>query len=134
MADGGLVLCMGLRQARSLMVDREVHHLPVTHRGTLVGVLTAPPRRPTMNAPADLPRSDPPRPDRARRYRDDPDALRSLVREDAVHRDVYVSGEVFELEMERPVAPVCGRSVRVFVALAPLSAGMVSGKVSTVLT
>jgi len=35
------------------------------------------------------------------RYRDDPDALRSLVREDAVHRDVYVSGEVFELEMER---------------------------------
>ena len=29
-----------LRQARSLMVDREVHHLPVTHRGTLVGVLS----------------------------------------------------------------------------------------------
>ncbi len=29
-----------LRQARSLMVDREVHHLPVTHQGTLVGVLS----------------------------------------------------------------------------------------------
>jgi phenylpropionate dioxygenase-like ring-hydroxylating dioxygenase large terminal subunit len=35
------------------------------------------------------------------RYRDDPDALRALVRDDAVHRDVYVSEEVFELEMER---------------------------------
>lgn len=29
-----------LRQARSLMVDREVHHLPVLRRGTLVGVLS----------------------------------------------------------------------------------------------
>ena len=29
-----------LRQARSRMVDREVHHLPVTRRGTLVGVLS----------------------------------------------------------------------------------------------
>ena len=29
-----------LRQARSLMVDREVHHLSVTRRGTLVGVLS----------------------------------------------------------------------------------------------
>jgi nitrite reductase/ring-hydroxylating ferredoxin subunit len=35
------------------------------------------------------------------RYRDDPRALGSLVREDAVHRDVYVDAEVFELEMER---------------------------------
>ncbi len=35
------------------------------------------------------------------RYRDDPVALRALVREDAVHRDVYLSREVFELEMER---------------------------------
>jgi phenylpropionate dioxygenase-like ring-hydroxylating dioxygenase large terminal subunit len=47
-----------------------------------------------MNAPSELAR------ERAR-YRDDPSALRALVREDAVHRDVYVSGEVFELEMER---------------------------------
>lgn len=29
-----------LRQARSLMVDREVHHLPVLRRGELVGVLS----------------------------------------------------------------------------------------------
>jgi phenylpropionate dioxygenase-like ring-hydroxylating dioxygenase large terminal subunit len=35
------------------------------------------------------------------RYRDDAQALRGLVRDDAVHRDVYVDGEVFELEMER---------------------------------
>jgi phenylpropionate dioxygenase-like ring-hydroxylating dioxygenase large terminal subunit len=35
------------------------------------------------------------------RYRDDPEALRALVREDAVHRDVYVDTEVFELERER---------------------------------
>ena len=35
------------------------------------------------------------------RYRDDPAALRALVREDAVHRDAYVDPEVFELEMER---------------------------------
>lgn len=35
------------------------------------------------------------------RYRDDPRALRALVRDDAVHRDVYLDREVFELEMER---------------------------------
>lgn len=29
-----------LRQARSLMVDHEVHHLPVLRRGALVGVLS----------------------------------------------------------------------------------------------
>lgn len=29
-----------LRQARSLMVEHEVHHLPVVRRGTLVGVLS----------------------------------------------------------------------------------------------
>jgi phenylpropionate dioxygenase-like ring-hydroxylating dioxygenase large terminal subunit len=47
-----------------------------------------------MNAPSDLPRE-------RGRYRDDPQALRALVRDDAVHRDVYTSAEVFELEMER---------------------------------
>ena len=36
-----------------------------------------------------------------RRYRDDAQALLSLVRSDAVHRDVYVDAEVYELEMER---------------------------------
>jgi benzoate/toluate 1,2-dioxygenase alpha subunit len=35
------------------------------------------------------------------RYRDDPRALAALVREDAVHRDVYTDPEVFALEMER---------------------------------
>lgn len=35
------------------------------------------------------------------RYRDDPRALAELVREDAVHRDVYVDPEVFALEQER---------------------------------
>ncbi len=35
------------------------------------------------------------------RYRDDPAALRALVREDAVHRDVYLDPEIFRLEMER---------------------------------
>jgi benzoate/toluate 1,2-dioxygenase alpha subunit len=35
------------------------------------------------------------------RYRDDPAALRALVRDDCVHRDVYLSQEVFDLEMER---------------------------------
>ena len=34
-------------------------------------------------------------------YRDNPQALESLVRPDQVHRDVYLSAEVFELEMER---------------------------------
>lgn len=29
-----------LRQARSLMVDHEIHHLPVMRRGALVGVLS----------------------------------------------------------------------------------------------
>ena len=33
------------------------------------------------------------------RYRDDPEAVRALVREDCVHRDVYLSPEIFELEM-----------------------------------
>jgi phenylpropionate dioxygenase-like ring-hydroxylating dioxygenase large terminal subunit len=35
------------------------------------------------------------------RYRDDPAALRALVRDDAVHRDVYTNSEIFQLEMER---------------------------------
>jgi phenylpropionate dioxygenase-like ring-hydroxylating dioxygenase large terminal subunit len=35
------------------------------------------------------------------KYRDNPAMLRALVREDAVHRDVYIDPEVFELEMER---------------------------------
>lgn len=37
----------------------------------------------------------------ATRYRDDPAALAALVRDDQVHRDVYLSPEVFALEMER---------------------------------
>jgi benzoate/toluate 1,2-dioxygenase alpha subunit len=47
-----------------------------------------------MNAMTDAPRL-------RGRYRDDPDALRALVRPDAVHRDVYIDDEVFDLEMER---------------------------------
>lgn len=35
------------------------------------------------------------------RYRQDPAALRALVRDDAVHRDVYIDPEIFRLEMER---------------------------------
>jgi benzoate/toluate 1,2-dioxygenase subunit alpha len=34
------------------------------------------------------------------RYRNNPDAVRALVRETEVHRDVYFDQEVFELEME----------------------------------
>ena len=34
------------------------------------------------------------------RYRGNPDAVRGLIRETAVHRDVYIDQEVFELEME----------------------------------
>ena len=45
-----------------------------------------------------------------------------------------VAAVVSALEMESAVAPLAGRMVRVFTALAPLSGGMVSGKVSTVLT
>lgn len=33
-------------------------------------------------------------------YRNDPDAVRRLVQPDAVHRDVYTSQELFDLEME----------------------------------
>jgi hypothetical protein len=35
------------------------------------------------------------------RYRDDPSALAALVRDDAVHRDVYVDPEVYALEQAR---------------------------------
>ncbi|HTW70430.1 MAG TPA: aromatic ring-hydroxylating dioxygenase subunit alpha [Acetobacteraceae bacterium] len=35
------------------------------------------------------------------RYREDPAAVRALVRDDAVHRDVYTDPEIFRLEMER---------------------------------
>ncbi len=35
------------------------------------------------------------------RYRDDPEALRALVQDDQVHRDVYIDDELFALEMER---------------------------------
>ncbi len=34
-------------------------------------------------------------------YRDDPRAVRKLVEDDRVHRDVYTSPEIFQLEMER---------------------------------
>ena len=34
------------------------------------------------------------------KYRDNPEAIRALVREDCVHRDVYTDPELFELEME----------------------------------
>ncbi|HUN73652.1 MAG TPA: aromatic ring-hydroxylating dioxygenase subunit alpha [Steroidobacteraceae bacterium] len=34
-------------------------------------------------------------------YRDNPQAIRALVRPDAVHRDVYLDPELFELEMEQ---------------------------------
>ncbi|MCY4311781.1 MAG: Rieske 2Fe-2S domain-containing protein, partial [Rhodospirillaceae bacterium] len=33
-------------------------------------------------------------------YRENPDAIRALVRPREVHRDVYIDDEVFELEME----------------------------------
>ncbi|HSU04299.1 MAG TPA: aromatic ring-hydroxylating dioxygenase subunit alpha [Acetobacteraceae bacterium] len=35
------------------------------------------------------------------RYRGDPAAIRALVRDDAVHRDVYTDAELFALEMEQ---------------------------------
>lgn len=35
------------------------------------------------------------------KYRDDPAAIRALVEEDRVHRDVYLDPEIFALEMER---------------------------------
>jgi phenylpropionate dioxygenase-like ring-hydroxylating dioxygenase large terminal subunit len=35
------------------------------------------------------------------RYRDNPAAIRALVRDDAVHRDVYLDPELFRLEMQR---------------------------------
>jgi benzoate/toluate 1,2-dioxygenase alpha subunit len=35
------------------------------------------------------------------RYRDDPEAISALVRDDAVHRDVYIDPDIFRLEMER---------------------------------
>ncbi len=35
------------------------------------------------------------------RYRNDPRAVRALVRADAVHRDVYIDRELFDLEMEQ---------------------------------
>jgi phenylpropionate dioxygenase-like ring-hydroxylating dioxygenase large terminal subunit len=34
-------------------------------------------------------------------YRDDPRAVRRLVEDDRIHRDVYTSPEIFQLEMER---------------------------------
>ena len=34
-------------------------------------------------------------------YRDDASALKRLVKDDRVHRDVYTDAEVFQLEMER---------------------------------
>src|SRR5919112_959329 len=35
------------------------------------------------------------------KYRDNPASLASLVRPDAIHRDLYIDPEVFELEMQR---------------------------------
>lgn len=35
------------------------------------------------------------------RYRDNPRAIRALIRPESIHRDVYLDAELFELEMER---------------------------------
>ncbi len=35
------------------------------------------------------------------RYRRNPAAVRALVRDDAVHRDVYIDPKLFALEMEK---------------------------------
>ena len=35
------------------------------------------------------------------RYRNDPEAIRSLVRPDEIHRDVYLDSELFDLEMQQ---------------------------------
>ena len=35
-----------------------------------------------------------------RRYRGDREAIRALVQDDQVHRDVYLDAELFEIEME----------------------------------
>lgn len=35
------------------------------------------------------------------RYRNDPDAIRALVRKNEVHKDLFIDPELFELEMER---------------------------------
>jgi benzoate/toluate 1,2-dioxygenase alpha subunit len=35
------------------------------------------------------------------RYRNDPEAIRALVRPDEIHRDAYVDPELFDLEMEQ---------------------------------
>ena len=35
------------------------------------------------------------------KYRDNPDAIRALLRETEVHRDLFIDQELFELEMER---------------------------------
>lgn len=34
------------------------------------------------------------------KYRNNPDAVRALVRDDKIHRDLYINKEIFELEME----------------------------------
>ena len=36
-----------------------------------------------------------------KRYREDPGSLAALVREDAVHRDVYIDADVFDIECDR---------------------------------
>src|SRR5580658_6961700 len=36
-----------------------------------------------------------------RNYRNSPGAIRALVRDDAVHRNVYIDPELFDIEMER---------------------------------
>ena len=35
------------------------------------------------------------------KYRDRPDAVKALVRETEVHKDLYIDQELFELEMEQ---------------------------------
>ena len=35
------------------------------------------------------------------KYRDNPDAIRALLRETEVHKDLFIDDELFDLEMER---------------------------------
>ena len=35
------------------------------------------------------------------KYRDNPDAIRALLRETEVHKDLFIDQELFDLEMER---------------------------------
>lgn len=77
-----------LRQAATLMIERGINRLPVTHEGRLVGIVT--------------------RADLLRAYLRPDDELRRVIRDDIILRTLWVAPERVEVQVSEGVVRLAG--------------------------